>query len=85
MHDDTYNVKYMQPDTVYEPMLFEALKQIRINHAMLKVARFADFRPHLKSFSCLERYIKWLEEQLTNIVTNCTHNIMEGNLSKANK
>ena len=58
---------------MYEPMLFEALKQI---------TGFVDVGPYLKSFGFLERHIKWLEEKLIIIVTYPSCKFIEGNLSK---
>ena len=43
VHGDTYNVKYTQPDTLDEPVLFEHLKHIRVNHAVFKVTSFVNF------------------------------------------
>ena len=43
VYDDKYNVKHRQPDTSYEPGLFEPLKQIRVSHATLKVTEFIEF------------------------------------------
>ena len=37
VHNDMYNLKCRQLDTLYEPLLFEPLKQIRVSHAMFKV------------------------------------------------
>ena len=62
VHDDMCNVKYGQIDTLYEPILFEPLKQIKVSHATLKVTSFIDCGPCLNSFSSLDRYIWWLEE-----------------------
>ena len=36
VHDDMYNVKYRKPDTLYEPILFQPLKKIRVSSAMFK-------------------------------------------------
>ena len=36
VHDDMYSVKYSQPDTLYDAMLFEPLKRIRVSHDMFK-------------------------------------------------
>ena len=68
VHDDMYNVKYRQHDTVYQPMFFEPLKQTKVSHSMFKVTSFVDFGPYLKSLSSLVRYTKGLKEQLTNIM-----------------
>ena len=40
VYDDMYSVKYRQPNTLYEPILFESLKQITVSHVMFKVIRF---------------------------------------------
>ena len=53
-----YNMKYRQPDTSYEPMLLESLRQIRVSLTMFEVTSFIDSGPCLKSFSSLERYIR---------------------------
>ena len=37
VHDDMYNIKCRQPDSLYEPALFEPLKQIGVNHTIFKV------------------------------------------------
>ena len=37
VHDDTNNVKFSHPDTLYELVIFEPLKQIIVSHAMFKV------------------------------------------------
>ena len=64
VHDEINNVKYRQPDTLHEPVLSESLKQIRVSHFMFRVNCCIDFRPYLKSFNSLERYIRWLQAQL---------------------
>ena len=33
-HDDMYHITYRQPHNLYEPILFELLKQIRVGCAM---------------------------------------------------
>ena len=80
MHDNTYNVKYRQFDTLYKSMLFEPLKPIRESHTTFKINSFVAFEHFLKSFSSIEIIIRCLEEQLTNIVTNSSHKFMKGNL-----
>ena len=70
MHDDMYHVKFRQPDTLYRPGLSKHLMQIRVHHAMFKVTSITDFRPYLKSFSSIERYTRWMEGHLTDLVTN---------------
>ena len=57
-HYGIYNVKYTQPNTLYEPVLLKPLKQIIVSHAMFKVTSFVDIGPCLKSFSSLQRYIR---------------------------
>ena len=57
-YDDMHNMKYMQPDTLCEPVPFQPLKQNRVNHVMFAVATFVEFRPYSKSFNSLERYIR---------------------------
>ena len=47
MHDDMYNMKYRQPDTLYDPSLLESLKQITNGHAMFKVTSVAHFGLYL--------------------------------------
>ena len=49
VHADKHDVKYRQPGTVYDAMLFDQLKQSIVSHAIFKVTRFVDFRPYLKS------------------------------------
>ena len=49
---------------------------------MLIVTSYADFGLYLKFFDSLIRYIKCLEEQVTKVVTNSSHNFMEGNFLK---
>ena len=44
VHDDMYNVKYRQPVTLYEPLLFEPFKQNRVSCAVFPVTSFIDFR-----------------------------------------
>ena len=56
MHDDIYNVK--QPDNFYEPVLYESLRQIRVNYVMFKVISFTDFGPYLMFCHSLERCIR---------------------------
>ena len=80
VHNDMYNVKYRQPDTLYGPILFKQLKQIKVSCTMFEVTSFIDCGPNLKSFSSLKRYIKWLEEQLTDIITNPSHKIVKRTL-----
>ena len=77
VHDDMYTLKYRQPDNLYETVLFEPLKQIRVSHAMFKVTSFVDFRTYLMSFNCLEGCFKQLEKHLTDIITNPTDKPME--------
>ena len=62
VHDNMYNVKYRQTDTLYEPVLLESLEQIRVSHATFKVMSFIDFGPCLESFGSLKKYIGWLEK-----------------------
>ena len=52
-----YNVKYRHPDNLYEPLLFEVLKKIKVSHTMFKVTSYIEFGPYLKSFSAQERYV----------------------------
>ena len=80
VHDDMYNVKCRQMDTLYESLLFEPFKQIRISHAMFKMTSFIDFGPYFKSFLSLEKYVEQEKGQLTNIVKNSNHIFMEQNL-----
>ena len=54
VHDNTYNVKQRQPDTLYEPVMFEAIRQIRVSCAMFKVTSYVDFEPYLKSLNVLK-------------------------------
>ena len=42
VHDDMYNGKYREPDTLYETVLFETLKQFRVSCAKFKVTSFID-------------------------------------------
>ena len=63
-------MKYRQLDNLYEPDLFQTLKQIQVSHVMFKLMRFVDFGLHLTSFHFLERYIRQLEVQLADIVQN---------------
>ena len=79
MHGDIYSVKYRQPDILYEPVLFEPIKQIVVSSTIIKVTGFVDFGTY---FYFPNRYIKWLEEQLTDIVPNPSHKFTEGKLSK---
>ena len=81
MHDDMYDAKYRQTDTLYEPVLFEPLKQIRVSQAMFTAISLIDFGPYLESFDSLKRYIEWLENQMMDIATNHIHRFMEQNLS----
>ena len=37
VHDHMNKVKYRQPNTLHEPVLFEPLMQIRVGHATFKV------------------------------------------------
>ena len=77
VYDDMYNVKYRQPDTLYEPIILEPFKQIRVSCIMFKVTRFVYFWPYLKSFSTLKRYVRKLEEQLTDIVKDPNNKFIE--------
>ena len=36
--DNMFNLKYRQTNSLYEALLFEPIKQIRVSHAMFKVA-----------------------------------------------
>ena len=54
VQDDIYNVKYSQTDSLYEPVLFEHLKQLRVSYTMFKVTSFIDFGLYLESFNSLE-------------------------------
>ena len=40
VHDYMYNVKNRQPDELYEPMLFEPVRQIRDIHSIFKGINF---------------------------------------------
>ena len=51
VHDGMYNVKYNQPETLHEMMLFEPIRQIGVNHAMFEVTSFVDLRPFFKFFN----------------------------------
>ena len=42
LHDDMYNVKYQQPNTLHELVLFEPINQIRVIHAMFNITGFMD-------------------------------------------
>ena len=42
MVNDMYDVKYRQTDTLYESVFFESCKQIRISHALFKMASVID-------------------------------------------
>ena len=57
VYDYMYNVKYRQTDNIYEQVLFQYLKQTRVNHAVLKVTSLIDFGMPLELFSSLEKYI----------------------------
>ena len=61
VHDDMYNVKYRQTETLYKPLLFEPLKQLRVSHVMFKVTNVIYFGLYLKSFNSLEKYIRQLK------------------------
>ena len=82
VHDNMYNVKYPNFDNLHEPVLFKPIRQVMVSPAMCTVTSFINFGPYLQSFNCLEHHQNWLKEQLTDIVTNSSHRIMEGNLSK---
>ena len=56
VHDDMNSMKYRQPNTLYELVLFIPLQHI-VSHAMFKVTSFVDFRPYLMLFNSVERYI----------------------------
>ena len=45
VHDDMYNVKCRQMDTLYEPVSFGPLTQIRVNQDLLKVTGVIEFGP----------------------------------------
>ena len=45
VHDGMYNVKYKQPETLHELVLFEPIRQIRINPMPFKVTSLFDFGP----------------------------------------
>ena len=56
MHGDVYNVKYRQTDTLYEPVLFEHLKQIRVSYTTIKVTSFIDM-DHIWNHLILEKNV----------------------------
>ena len=64
----------------YEAVLFKPLKQIRVIHVMFTVASLLTFDLN-KSHLALSKDIRLLEGELTDIVTNPSHKIMEQNLS----
>ena len=82
-HDDMYNVKFRQPDILYESVLFKAFHGVC--YAMFKVISFVDNMSYLKSFNFIDVCINWLEKQLTELMTNPSHMFMERNLSKVIK
>ena len=43
-----YHFKYRKTYTLYEPVLYEPLKQIRVSQAMLSVTNFIHFGPYLE-------------------------------------
>ena len=57
-----------------------SLSKLVVSHANFKVTGFVDFRPYLESLNSLEKYIGWLEEQLTDIVRNPKHKFIETEL-----
>ena len=74
-------IMWREPNTLYEPVICEHLKEIRVSHAMFKVTSCVGFGPYLKSFNSLERYVRWLEEQIIDQVKNPNHMCMEQSLS----
>ena len=66
VHDDMYDVKYRQPDTLHESVLFKPIRQITESSAMFEFTSFIDFRPCLQAFNPIEWYINELKEQLTD-------------------
>ena len=54
MHDEMYKIQCRHLNTLYEPIQFKYLKQIRVSHAMFKVTVFFYFGPCLRAFSSLE-------------------------------
>ena len=58
VHDDMYDIKYRQTDTLYETVLFKSLKHIRVSCAMFKVTSFIYFALYSKLFDYLEKYIR---------------------------
>ena len=81
VHDYMYDIRYRVPDTLNEPILFEFLRWIQVSCAMFKMTSFVNFRPYLKSFNSIEKYIRWLEDQMTDIARNLNYKFMEQNLS----
>ena len=58
VHDLMHNVQYRQMDTLYEPVLFKPLKEIRVSWTMFKVTSFIDLVQYIESFLFLEKYIE---------------------------
>ena len=56
--EDMHDVKYRKPYTFYTPVVFESLKQVRVNHVVFTVMNFVNFGLYLKFFHYLERYIR---------------------------
>ena len=64
------------------PTLYMSICYLNLlHHAMFKVTSFIGFGLYLKSSSFIERYIRWWEEQLTNILTNPNHKFIEHDVS----
>ena len=63
VHGGMYNVKYRQPGTLYEPIIFEPLKQIRLSHTLLMEVLIL-FRSiyklnRIQFFSKTDIFIRW--------------------------